>query len=78
MGARGRSGPFLVPALLRDTVSRIGKTIATLRFHNGDFARYGIVLDTRHATDVLGFEPHYRIELRGTGSSRRIETIRCR
>jgi nucleoside-diphosphate-sugar epimerase len=78
IGARSRSGPFLLPARLRDTISRVGKTIASLRMGNGAFARYGIVLDTRHAADVLGFEPHYRIELRGAGSSRRIETIRCR
>jgi UDP-glucose 4-epimerase len=78
LGARGRSGPLLFPALIRDTLARIGQTVALLRLGNGDFTRFGIVLDTRHAVEVLGFEPHYRIELRRTGSGRSIETIRCR
>jgi UDP-glucose 4-epimerase len=78
LGARGRSGPLPLPALIRDTVARIGRTVAVLRSMNGDFTRFGIVLDTRHAAEVLGFEPHYRIELRRAGSGRRIETIRCR
>jgi nucleoside-diphosphate-sugar epimerase len=42
------------------------------------FDRYGIVPCGRLARDVLGFEPQYRIEVRGSGASRRIDTVRCR
>ena len=42
------------------------------------FDRYGIVPSSRLAHDALGFEPQYRIEVRGWGSGRRIDTIRCR
>jgi nucleoside-diphosphate-sugar epimerase len=42
------------------------------------FDRYGIVPSPRLAEEALGFEPQYRIELRGSGSARRIETVRSR
>ncbi|MEE8558529.1 MAG: hypothetical protein V3T14_11665 [Myxococcota bacterium] len=77
VGASTRSG-LKVPGLMRGTIARIAQTVAALRSGNGGFTRYGIVLDTRHAEEVLGFDPSYRIELRGSGSTRRIETIRCR
>jgi nucleoside-diphosphate-sugar epimerase len=40
--------------------------------------RYGIVPSTRLAHDALGFEPQYRVEVRGSGARRRIDTVRCR
>lgn len=40
--------------------------------------RYGIMLDTRLAADQLGFEPQYKVEVRGSGSSRRVDVVRCR
>ncbi|HTO53960.1 MAG TPA: NAD-dependent epimerase/dehydratase family protein [Myxococcota bacterium] len=42
------------------------------------YDRYGIVPSARLAHEALGFEPQYRIELRGSGSARRIETVRSR
>jgi hypothetical protein len=42
------------------------------------FERYGIVPCSRLAHEALGFEPQYRIEVRGSGSSRRIDTVRAR
>jgi nucleoside-diphosphate-sugar epimerase len=78
LGARARTGPLSVPGVVREVVARLGQTVAALRSSDADFYRYGIVLDTRHAGEVLGFEPQYRIELRRTPSGRRIETIRAR
>jgi nucleoside-diphosphate-sugar epimerase len=78
VGAAARSGPLFLPTLMRETVAWIGQAAAALRSSSGDFARYGIVLDTRRAVEALGFEPHYRIEIRGAGSGRRIETLRSR
>jgi nucleoside-diphosphate-sugar epimerase len=40
--------------------------------------RYGIVPNTRLAHEALGFEPQYRLEVRGVGARRRIDTVRCR
>ncbi len=42
------------------------------------YQRYGVVLDTSRAHDVLGFEPQYRLELRGRGHDRRLDSVRCR
>ena len=42
------------------------------------FERYGIVPCVRAAHERLGFEPQYRIEVRGAGSGRRIDTVRAR
>jgi nucleoside-diphosphate-sugar epimerase len=42
------------------------------------FDRYGIVPSSRLAHEALGFEPQYRIEVRGSGASRRIDTVRAR
>lgn len=44
----------------------------------GALHRYGIVPSTRLAHDALGFEPQYRVEVRGGGGRRRIDTVRCR
>jgi len=44
----------------------------------GRFDRYGVVPCARLAREALGFEPQYRIEVRGSGAGRRIDTIRCR
>ena len=45
---------------------------------DGLLDRYGLVLDTRRSHDVLGFEPLYRIELRGPIHDRRVDSVRCR
>ena len=42
------------------------------------FDRYGMVPSGRLAHETLGFEPQYRIEVRGLGALRRIDTVRCR
>ncbi|HXZ84957.1 MAG TPA: hypothetical protein VEI82_05660 [Myxococcota bacterium] len=42
------------------------------------FDRYGLVPSARLAHEALGFEPQYRIEVRGQGAARRIDTVRCR
>jgi UDP-glucose 4-epimerase len=44
----------------------------------GPLARYGIVPSTRLAHEALGFEPQYRVEVRGSGARRRVDTVRCR
>lgn len=44
----------------------------------GPLHRYGIVPSTRLAHDTLGFEPQYRVEVRGSGARRRVDTVRCR
>ncbi len=78
LAARARIGPLSIPGVVREVVARLGQTVSAFRSADPDFCRYGIVLDTRQAAEVLGFEPQYRIELRRSGSSPRIETIRCR
>jgi nucleoside-diphosphate-sugar epimerase len=40
--------------------------------------RYGILPSTRLAHDELGFEPQYRVEVRGSGAQKRVDTVRCR
>ena len=79
VGARLGTRPISIQSVTR-LVSRIGHTIGSFRSGNddGDFCKYGIVLDSRRAGEMLGFEPNYRIELRRTGAGRRIETIRWR
>jgi nucleoside-diphosphate-sugar epimerase len=78
VGAAARTGSLFLPSLLRESVAWLGQAVAAFRSSNVDFTRYGIVLDTRRAAEALGFEPHYRIEIRGAGFGRRIETIRVR
>jgi nucleoside-diphosphate-sugar epimerase len=56
-------------ALVEQLLGRAGSGAA--------FERYGMVPSSRLAREQLGFEPQYRIELRGSGPSRRIDTIRC-
>jgi len=69
-----RLGPIRLPRTLVSAVSLLG----SLRGADSSLDRYGIVLDTRRARERLGFEPIYRIELRGQGSERRAEPVRCR
>lgn len=72
------ANPFRLASRARELVSRVGQTLGAVRTGDGAFWRYGLVMDTRRASETLGFEPHYRIELRRTGSGSRIDTIRCR
>lgn len=70
-----RFGPIPVPSLVSGTVAFLRGLVAG---GEGLLDRYGLVLDTRRAHEVLGFEPLYRIELRGPASDRRVDTVRCR
>ena len=65
-------GPIRVPR----TVSGALALLDSLRGTDTSLDRYGIVLDTHRAHEVLGFEPIYRIEIRGSGPDRRIDTVR--
>jgi UDP-glucose 4-epimerase len=77
-GSRSPSGPRFLPGVLREALERVRRTVAAARAADAEFSRYGIVLDTRCAAEELGFDPYYRVEVRRTGLSRRIDTIRCR
>ena len=68
-------GPIPVPRVVSGAASLLRGLLA-----RGDrlLDRYGLVLDTRRSHDVLGFEPLYRIELRGPIHDRRVDSVRCR
>ncbi|MFQ5514199.1 MAG: NAD-dependent epimerase/dehydratase family protein [Myxococcota bacterium] len=73
-----RIGPLPVPGVLSAAFSVVDQAIGLSRRRESGLQRYGVVLDTRLARESLGFEPLYRIELRGRGSARRVDTIRFR
>lgn len=70
-----RLGPLPLPGLVSGALSLLEQALGR---RGEDFQRYGIVLDTRRAADVLGFEPQYRVEVRRQGREHRIDTVRCR
>jgi UDP-glucose 4-epimerase len=76
-GAR-RLGPIALPAPLGGMLSLLEQAVGRRNAHVTSFHRFGIVVSSRLAHDVLGFEPQYRIEVRGQGARRRIDTVRCR
>ena len=67
-----------LPVAFFGTVASLGQAIGLGSAKDAALQRYGLVLDTRRATEALGFEPQYRVELRGGGEGRRIDTVRCR
>lgn len=71
-----RLGPLPVPPVVGGAFS----LVQSLLGRGGDPAlqRYGIVLQTDRAAELLGFEPLYRIELQGEGAARRVDTVRYR
>jgi nucleoside-diphosphate-sugar epimerase len=69
-----RFGPFVVPASIRALAALLRRG----RHPQADYRRHGLVLDTRAAEEALGFEPQYRMELRGAGPTRRVEPVRAR
>ena len=71
-------GPIVLPPALGGAISLLEQALGRRAAHATAFHRYGIVVNTRLAHDVLGFEPQYRIEVRGQGARRRIDTVRCR
>jgi UDP-glucose 4-epimerase len=73
-----RFGPLPVPRLVSAAFSLLDQTLGRSRRRRSGFQRYGLVLNTRLAAEVLGFEPQYRIELRGRGPGLRVDTVRCR
>jgi UDP-glucose 4-epimerase len=78
-GRGERTGGLLpIPEALRDLTSWVERAIGLASRHPNERLRYGIVLDTLHAEEKLGFEPQYRIEVRRDGPARRIDTVRCR
>ncbi len=70
-----RLGPIPVPRLVSGTFSLLRGLVGR---RDRLLDRYGLVLDTRRAQEVLGFEPLYRIELRGPSADRRVDAVRCR
>lgn len=73
-----RLGPIALPAVLGGAISLVSQALGRRPAHVTSFHRYGVVVNTKLAHDVLGFEPQYRIEVRGQGPRRRIDTVRCR
>jgi len=71
-----RLGLLPLPGVVNKTIALLEQTIGVRRRFDS-FLRYGVVLNTRLATESLGFEPQYRVEVRGTGGERRIDTIRA-
>jgi nucleoside-diphosphate-sugar epimerase len=71
-------GPLPVPDLLSGAFTFLNQTLGSARHRPHSYQRYGVVLDTSRAQEVLGFEPQYRLELRGRGTDRRLDTVRCR
>ena len=78
MTREARVGPFPVPALVSSAVSLLGQTVGLRRGSRTAFSRYGVVLDTRLAEEVLGFQPQYRVEVRRQAGAVRVETVRAR
>lgn len=70
-----RLGPIAVPRVVSGLASLVRGLFAR---GGGLLDRYGLVLDTRRSHHVLGFDPLYRIELRGPSHDRRVDTVRCR
>ena len=70
-------GPPL-PGAVSGFLTTIGQSLGLVRRRDQSFHRFGIVLDTHRAAEELGFEPQYRIEIRGRARARRIDTVRCR
>jgi UDP-glucose 4-epimerase len=73
-----RIGGLPVSGFVATAWSLLDQVLGLSRTREGVYQRYGIVLNTRLARDSLGFEPQYRIEIRGRGPDRRIDTIRAR
>ena len=73
-----RLGPITLPDPLGGALSLVEQALGRRPANVTSFHRYGVVVNTRLAHDVLGFEPQYRIEVRGQGARRRIDTVRCR
>ncbi len=67
------------PPFLRGILSGVAGLVEPLLpggRHESGFDRYGFVLNTRRAEESLGFEPLYRIEVNGSASDRRVDTVR--
>ncbi len=73
-----RFGPRPIPRLVSTVFSLIDRGLGRSRRRQSGFQRYGVVLNTRRAAELLGFEPQYRIEVRGRGPDLRVDTVRCR
>jgi nucleoside-diphosphate-sugar epimerase len=64
-------GPLPVPDLLSGSYTLLSQALRRSRPQT--YQRYGVVLDTSRA-----HEPQYRLELRGRGAERRLDSVRCR
>ena len=73
-----RFGPLPLPRSLFGAVALVSQTLGRGRQQAHDYQRYGVVLDTSRAREALGFEPQYRVELRGRGGERQLDTVRYR
>jgi nucleoside-diphosphate-sugar epimerase len=78
-GSREQGGGLIpIPGLVREVASWVERAIGLGYGNPNERLRYGMVLDTQHAEEKLGFEPLYRIEVRRESNARRIDTVRCR
>ncbi|MEE8314640.1 MAG: hypothetical protein V3R91_09975 [Myxococcota bacterium] len=73
-----RVGPIEIPPLLRGVFSVFQSLLGRGGYGDSGLHRYGVVLDTGLAADILGFEPQYRIEIYGQGKAHRVEPVRYR
>jgi UDP-glucose 4-epimerase len=75
---RGRFASWPLPAAVKGAFGLVEQTLGLSASSGSGFRRYGMVLDTRTASEALGFEPQYRIEVRRHSGERRIDAVRCR
>ena len=72
------SAPSRSPPVIGDSLSLLKSLLGRGSHGDNGWCRYGVVLDTGLAANILGFEPQYKIEVSGEGASRRVDTVRYR
>ncbi len=73
-----RFGPITLLPVIGDTLSLLQSLFGRSSHGDNGWCRYGVVLATGLAANILGFEPQYRIEVHGEGAARRVDTVRYR
>jgi UDP-glucose 4-epimerase len=73
-----RGGFRSIPSTVAGTLASVVQALGRGSGRESGLQRYGIVLDTRLASQILGFEPQYRVEVRSSAGGPRIDTVRCR
>ncbi len=77
-GAPTRLGPLPLPRALSRAIRFASQAFGPGRQRVQPHQRYGVVPDISRARERLGFEPQYRLELRGRGPGRRLDAVRTR